>query len=182
MSWFWFRWHTKLFPSTKKSGKFFLYLFPLFYLLRFDQSFTSIDDRCTLLHLRVSIWCRQSRNGPIMWWFAELEILHYILTQPSQVSLPELKHPQTSLPVLTHPYPYPYLHILRYPYPYLHILSHPYPYVSLKSSPWPKYTQEWNYFKKKRSCSTIKLFVLLQICFFYSTVLTNYLCFVMKSE
>ena len=113
----------KLFPSTKKSGKFFLCLFPLFYLLRCDQSSTSIDDRCTLLHLRLSIWCRQSRNGPIMQWFAVLEILDYILTQPSQVSLPELKHPQTSLPVLTHPQPS--LPVLTYPQVSLPVRTHP---------------------------------------------------------
>ena len=35
--------------------------------------------------------------------------------------------------------------------------------VRMKSSPWPRYTQLGTIFRKK-SCSTIKLFFLLQIC------------------
>ena len=83
----------------------------------------------------VSTWCRHSRNGPITYWFAVLALLHYILTQPSLVSLPVLTHPQKSLAVirlLRHPYPY--LDILRHPYPYFDILRHPYTYLSILTS------------------------------------------------
>ena len=51
----------------------------------------------------VRSWCRHSRDGPIMNWFAVLEVLHYILSQPSLLPLPVLTHPQTPLPVLRHP-------------------------------------------------------------------------------
>ena len=41
-----------------------------------------------------------------------LEVLHYILSQPSLLPLPVLTHPQTPLPVLRHPQESLYVYLL----------------------------------------------------------------------
>ena len=46
--------------------------------------------------------------------------------------------------------------------------------VNLKSLPWPKYTQLGTIFKKKKSCSTIKLFFFFEYVLYW-TVLSKYL-------
>ena len=64
-----------------------------------------------------------SSNGLILQWFAVLEVLDYILSQPSLLSLPVLTHPQTSLPVLKHPQAS--LPGLKYPQAALPLRTHP---------------------------------------------------------
>ena len=109
---------------------FFLFLF--FFLQQTAENYKSeVTCLATAKKDTVSTWCRHSRNVPIMSWFAVLEVLHYILSQPSLQPLPVLTHPQTPLPVLRHPQESLYMYlsslaVLTRAYTSSHILTRTY--------------------------------------------------------